>query len=158
MASLTRYFGTTGKVINAAAIKRQISKELDKAAKQAVTEYKKTTATWDGQPDFAITKEGEFGRIVGTESDVYGYVDHGTRPHIIRPVNVQNLAFQTGFSAKTAINVIGSSQGGSSGPTVFAREVKHPGTDARNFSIEIAKVIQLSLTRQFDQVFQGLSK
>jgi len=154
VASLTQYFGTTGKVIDAAKIRRQIGKTLDDAAKRAKKEYQKTTATWAGQPDFVITRDGEFTRIVGTESEVYGYVDHGTRPHPIRARAAPNLAFQVGFTPKTTPNVVGSAGGDSYGNFVYAKEVQHPGTEPRNFSENIASLMQHRLVKDFNDMVQ----
>lgn len=44
-----------------------------------------------------------------------GFVNDGTRPHVIRPRNAQALRFRVG------------------GRVVFARVVHHPGTRARPF-------------------------
>ncbi len=158
MASLTSYFGTTGKVIDAAKIRKLIGKTLDDVAKRAKVEYKKTTETWSGQPDFVTTKEGNFTRIVGTESEVYGYVDHGTRPHPIRARTAPNLAFQVGFTPKTTANVVGSASGGSYGGFVYAKEVQHPGTEPRNFSKNIASLMQHRMVKEFDDMFQGAQR
>ena len=154
MASLTSYFGTKGKVFDVAKIRRQIGKTLDGVAKRATAEYKKTTETWDGHPDFVTTKDGDFARIVGTESEIYGYVDHGTRPHPIRARAAPNLAFQVGFTPKTSPNVVGSAAGGSYGNFVYAKEVQHPGTEPRNFSKNIASLMQHRMVKEFDDMFQ----
>ena len=158
MASLTSYFGTKGKVFDAAKMRRQIEKTLDDLAKRATAEYKKTTETWDGHPDFTVTKDGNFTRIVGTESEVYGYVDHGTRPHPIRARAAPNLAFQVGFTPKTTPNVVGSAGGGSYGNFVYAKEVQHPGTEPRNFSKNIASLMQNRMVKEFDDMFQGAQR
>jgi hypothetical protein len=71
---------------------------------------------------------------VTTDDEIYNYVDKGTRAHIIRPRNANVLAFQGGYQAKTMPRVIASRPGGRSGPTVYAMEVHHPGTKAREFS------------------------
>lgn len=158
MASLTSYYGTTGKVFDVAKIRRQIGKILNDVAKRAKVEYGKTTETWDGQPDFTITKEGDFARIVGTENEIYGYVDHGTRPHPIRARAAPNLAFQVGFTPKTSPNVVGSAGGGSYGNFVYAKEVQHPGTEPRNFSKNIASLMQHRMVKEFDDMFQGAQR
>lgn len=154
MASLTKYFGTTGKVIDSAKLRKLIGKTLDDVAKRAKKEYQKTTETWDGHPDFVTTKDGDFTRIVGTESEVYGYVDHGTRPHPIRARAAPNLAFQVGFTPKTSPNVVGSAGGGSYGNFVYAKEVQHPGTEPRNFSKNIASLMQNRMVKEFSDMFQ----
>ncbi len=158
MDSLTNYFGATGKVIDSAKLRKLIGKTLDDVAKRAKKEYQKTTETWEGHPDFAITKEGDFSRIVGTESEVYGYVDHGTRPHTIRARAAPNLAFQVGFTPKTTPNVVGSASGGSYGGFVYAKEVQHPGTEPRNFSKNIASLMQSRMVKEFDDMFQGAQR
>lgn len=154
MASLTQYFGTTGKVINTAAYRRAIKQALDASAREAVKQFKRTTKTWEGQPDFTIARDGEFGRIVGTENEIYDYVTHGTRPHIIRPVAAQNLAFQTVHVARTVPNALDSRGGGSSGPVAFAVEVKHPGTKPRNFEKLVADEVQSRMEGLFTKNFQ----
>lgn len=158
MASLTKYFGSTGKIIDTAAIRRKIGKALSDAAIQARNEYKKTVTTWEQSPEFTITRSGEFARIVGTENEIYGYVDHGTRPHIIRPTTATNLAFQVGYTPKTSPRVIGSQAGGNFGPVAFSVKIQHPGTDAREFSKTIANTIQPILLRKFDQAFQDAQR
>lgn len=105
-------------------------------------EFKKTTATWDTPVEFEMlisTTAGSFEVLVGTDNDIYRYVNDGTRPHKIRPKNARVLAFPSMYKAKTAPKVIGSVPGGSSGPTVFANEVDHPGTEPRHFDKEIQK-------------------
>lgn len=154
MKSLTRYQGITGKLFDTNKIRHKITQAIDQASRQVLADFKKTTATWAGKPVFTVTKQGEFTRIVGTENEIYDFVSHGTRPHVIRPVNAPALAFQVGYSAKTAVNVIGSSNGGSSGPVAFAQEVQHPGTKARNFEQVISKAIQPKIVRSFDKIFQ----
>ncbi|HCB12254.1 MAG TPA: hypothetical protein DEP36_01595, partial [Gammaproteobacteria bacterium] len=110
---------------------------LRSSAKDTEREYKKTVATWKHEVKFetiiAIGKtKAEF--LVGTDDEIFRYVDEGTKPHIIRPVKAKALRFFSNFSAKTTPGIIGSSQGGSSGDLVFSQGVSHPGTKARNFS------------------------
>lgn len=76
--------------------------------------------------------------VTGTDSKIYLYVTRGTRPHIIRPKRAKALAFSSRFRAKTAQGYIRSYKGGRSGKPVFAKEVKHPGTQARGFEEAIA--------------------
>ncbi len=104
-------------------------------------EYEKTVRTWQHKPKFEqqiSLAKGEAAVLVGTDDKVFGYVDLGTRPHIIVPKRAGLLRFQSGYKAKTAPGVIGSSAGGKFGSVVYSRIVHHPGTVARNFS----KIIQ----------------
>jgi hypothetical protein len=60
----------------------------------------------------AASAAGSASVAVGSDSPVAGYIERGTRPHTIRARNARVLAFET------------------SGGTVFARSVNHPGTKA----------------------------
>lgn len=83
----------------------------------------------------------------GSSDNPYPFMK-GTRPHIIRPVRAKALVFRAGYTAKTTPRVIGSKSGGSSGPVVYAQEVRHPGTKDREFEQEIAKREQPKFKRR----------
>jgi hypothetical protein len=119
-------------------LSRVVENALSAAALGAKADFGVTTQTWSNKPRFTIIrKTGE--RIVGTSDEVYGYVDHGTRAHVIRARANKPLAFKTGYRAKTSPGRIASTSGGASGDSVFARAVNHPGTKARKFSETIAR-------------------
>lgn len=116
-------------------------------------DFNKTTRTWEHNVDFkGVVKDSREGVTVevSTKDKIYGYVDQGTRPHIIRPRRAKALAFASRYKAKTTVRVIGSHKGGSGGKTVFAQEVHHPGTDAREFSHLIQAKWQPRLKRQVE--------
>jgi hypothetical protein len=109
---------------------------------EVLADFEQTTATWEHPVRFTQNIEVGPNRIeatVTTEDEIYGYVDKGTRPHLILPVRAKALRFQSGYKAKTIPNVIGSQSGGSFGDTVFSKGVMHPGTEARNFDEIIRK-------------------
>jgi hypothetical protein len=56
-----------------------------------------------------------------------GYIDEGTKPHLIRARNAQTLAFRAG------------------GQTIFRRAVNHPGTQPRPFKALAMASGQMSL-------------
>lgn len=115
---------------------------MEQVAKGITEDFEKTTATWKHQPEFKsrVTLGKTVNLIVGTTDEIYGYVDRGTKPHIIRPKKAKVLAFPGGkYHAKTKPRFIGSMPGGSSGATVFSQEVHHPGTKARKFTEELFK-------------------
>lgn len=118
---------------------KAIENAMEGTAKAIKVDLLVTAQTWTHKPTFTIERPGDYERVISTGSKIYGYVSEGTRPHIIRPRNAQRLAFQTGYKAKTSPNVIASRPGGKFGPTVYSREVKHPGTQARNFTKAIGK-------------------
>lgn len=110
---------------------------LRSAARAVQRDYEATVATWKHKPKFDLVialgkTKAEF--LVGTDDKIYGYVDEGTKPHIIVPKKAKVLRFSNVYRAKTSPGVIGSSDGGSSGEPVFVRVVRHPGVRARKFS------------------------
>lgn len=131
------------------------SKSVLKEVAQAVTEtlntmqkdFEKTTRTWDTDVAFTTQKAlkvtGDAIRgAVGTNNTIYGYVNGGTRPHIIRPRRAKSLRFQTGYRAKSKFRVLQSYQGGKFGAVAYAQVVRHPGTKPREFDYTIADMRQ----------------
>lgn len=121
---------------------------LRSIARKVTKDYEATTATWTNKPKFETVvslRGGEAAMLVDTNDKIYGYVDQGTRPHIIRPVKAKRLAFAAGGSPKTQPGVIGSGAGSKGGTPVFAMAVNHPGTKAREFS----KIIAAKWKKQF---------
>ena len=129
-----------------------------KMAKEIKRDFEKTTKTWSDPPKMRVAVKypirlfEDNARLeisVGPDpldkaSDIYHFVDAGTRPHIIRPKRPGgSLIFQWGgpgsYKAKTSPRVIGSTAGGPTGPIVAFAHVHHPGTKARKFSETIAR-------------------
>lgn len=129
-------------MVSVEKIDRALIAALKRTNKQMEKEFKKTTRTWKGKPDIystppVVTAEG-LESATGTDNQIYEYVAKGTKPHTIRARRAPMLRFQTGFSAKTIPGLIGSVQGRRFGPYRSVREVRHPGTKAREFDKRIA--------------------
>lgn len=124
-------------------------------------DFEATTATWKHKPVFEMnvsTKGQGPAVLVGTDDEIYGYVNDGTKPHDIYPVNAKMLRFQSGYAAKTSPGVIGSGGGGASGSMVFSRHVRHPGTKARKFDEIIAKKWQPKFKREMEDAMKAAAK
>lgn len=119
-------------ILDPEAMARAIENTLDGVAKDIKVDFDVTTQTWKDRPAFSTEKREGY-RSVSTEDEIYGYVNFGTRPHVIMPVRARALRFQTGFRPKTRVRFIGSNVGGTSGPFVGARQVQHPGSEGRAF-------------------------
>lgn len=128
--------------------------ELLSIAEDAKLDFEKTTETWKRNVKFVIDKRPRSYAVI-TDDEIYHFVDKGTKAHIIRPVNAQRLAFSGGYQAKTTPRVIASNQGGSSGPTVYAMEVHHPGTDAREFTKTIMNKWEKKVADRMRQALKG---
>ena len=116
-----------------------VEKGMDEAAEAVKADFEKTTAGWEHSVSFTIQKQGT-DRTVTTDDEIYGYVEHGTRPHVIVAKRARVLRFATGGRAKTSPNRITSGSGSKGGAVVFRPRVNHPGTKARLFTQQIAKL------------------
>jgi hypothetical protein len=92
--------------------------------------------------------------LVGTDDEIYGYVNEGTKPHTIWAKNARTLAFPSAYTPKTRPGHMTAGSGGASGPTVFAAEVHHPGTEARNFDKAIQKEWKPKFKRLMEQAMK----
>lgn len=115
--------------------------EAERVADEIETDFAFTTSTWDHQPKFEkeIDTTDGIAVLVGTDDEIYGYVNDGTRPHTIEPVNKSVLRFQAGYTPKTSPGSMTSKRGGSFGDFVYAKSVRHPGIRPRNFDKRISK-------------------
>lgn len=128
---------------------QQLTLAVNQALRDIDNDFQKTINSWTTQVVFlvktAVITGDRMEGSVSTTSPVYKYVALGTRPHEIKPKKAKFLHFQSGYKPKTRVNTIGSGSGGPFGEDVFSRGVQHPGTEARNFHIEIAKRRQRNL-------------
>jgi hypothetical protein len=140
-----------GSKLRVSVYKRAIDRTLDLMDTRTKGLYRKAVQTWKGPPSVDSIKQ-EFSRIVVVDSPVFDYVDQGTRAHRIRARRGRFLRFGSSFRAKSSPNSLVSTPGGSSGSPVFAREVQHPGTKARNYTKKIQKIADEEFPRIFSAV------
>ena len=153
------------------AFTRAITAAANKAAKDIEKDFKTTTKTWKHKPKFVKevdTKTSPVQVLVGTDDEIYRYVDEGTGlwgpKHAKYPIfagiytgksNKKALSFQWGgpgsYKAKTKPGVIGSSGGGPSGPMVAFPYVMHPGIEPRQFDQMIQKKWEPRFKRLMEQ-------
>jgi hypothetical protein len=153
MPSLSmKYFGPKG--MKADEVRLEILNELRKQGTIVKDDFKKTTRTWDHQPQFSseIHFEGtDPSLIVGTDDKIFKFVDEGTRAHWVRPKRGGMLAFKTGYRAKTSPGMIGSTGGGGFGPMGFSKGHKVSGIKKRGFT----RAIRLIRKPGFDRAMQA---
>lgn len=147
-----------------AAFRRVIQKAAQQAADAMQEDFEKTTATWDHKVEFEriIDTDPNVEVLVGTDDEVYRYVNDGTRPHLIFPKKKKALSFQWGgkgsYRPKTKPSTIGSTPGGPTGPKVARAYVQHPGTKARNFDKVIQKKWRSAFRRRMEQAMSDAAK
>lgn len=130
-----------------------IIKEQSKIAKNIETDYIKTTKKWKKRPIWIRSvkhKGNEIIIYVGTDNKIYGYIDEGTKKHIIRPKKAEFLRFR------------GSSYGGRGRPRasdfVYTKLVKHPGFKGYKHSKRIAKKWQPLIVARLDAAYKRAAK
>jgi len=147
--------------------RKAIEQAMDKEVKPAlIKSHNLIVADWKNKPVFKARKYISAERIAvtvfptGPAAEIYGYVDRGTKPHIIAAKNAPFLSFRTGYSPKTLANPARTVSGGgtSSGPRVYAKVVHHPGSEAREFSKVIAEDILPDFKKIIDNAFRQVSK
>lgn len=134
---------------------------LRKQATPIRADFRETVKTWKRKPKFETKVSLAGSRMtvtVYTTDPIYGYVDKGTKPHVIRPVKAKALHFVTGYSAKTTPRVIGSREGGADGDEVFTKEVQHPGTKAREFDKIIARKWQRKFRSEMSKFLKDIAE
>lgn len=131
------------------AIRLALLTELGSIGGDIKRDFEKTTKTWKKKPKFVLVKGLKAGKVellVYTNDEIYGYVDKGTKPHLIwagaytGKSEKTALMFPGTFSAKTIPGVIGSLSGFSGGDPVYTPYVEHPGTEPRGFEDAITKL------------------
>jgi hypothetical protein len=129
-------------------VAEEVPEVLDDVAtemgKEAIRLLRGVTRTWRRKPTFDVLTEvrgGDIVLLVGTDSQVFHWVDKGTRPHVIRARNAPRLRFNSAFVPKTTPGSLQSSAGKSGPPVVFALQVMHPGTAPRKFSEKVMKSV-----------------
>ena len=113
-----------------------VQKEAKKEAEKIQKEFGGTVRTWKKKPRFTITMQDGGSFEVGTDNAIYGYVDQGTKPHVIRAKNAPYLSFfRTGFVSKTKANNLNVRAGRTANKDFTqVKQVNHPGTEPRNFT------------------------
>lgn len=140
---------------------RAIKKGVDKTAALVLRDLQSTTRTWEHKPVFDVTVTntgGNYSVAAGTDDQKYGWVDAGTKPHIIRPRYAPFLHFAYGGRAKTRPGIIGSQAGTQGTNWVNASYVLHPGTEKRQFIFKITKRRQVTMTQEVSDALADVAK
>lgn len=117
---------------------KAVEKGMKKAAERAKEDFEATAATWENKPSFTITEQGNGEYLIGTDSDIWKWIDEGTKPYTIRPKK-RFLVFSPGSRPKTSPGKITAGGGSRGSGVVFAKRVNHPGIRARYFTRQITQ-------------------
>jgi hypothetical protein len=130
-------------VLDINALRDELRSAMDELQDGIQRDFESTVSSWSTSVSFATRLT--VGQTItlqvtpsGSGAEIWGYVNSGTRPHVIR-ARGRSLAFRTGYRAKTRPGSIRSGGGGASGDYAYAPEVQHPGTEPRDFTGQIAE-------------------
>ena len=143
--------------LNDAAMRAVIEAEAVRVADDIEKDFKRTTKTWSRKVKFAkiiALGKDKIEILVGSDDEIYRYVNEGTQAHVILPKRYTHLRFKDTFTAKTQPGVVDARPGGSSGSDVYSRGVIHPGTQARNFDDAIATLWRSRMKRRLEKAMR----
>lgn len=121
--------------LDATQAKKLVEDTLDDAAKEAERLFLQPVTHWKDQPTFEIrTKPNE--RVITTRHRKYIWTNNGTRRHIIRAKR-RALRFSPNSIAKTEPRNLRPYTGMVGAVKAYAKFVRHPGTKARRFNLEV---------------------
>lgn len=136
-------------IYDPAKLDRAIERGLDDAAKEVRLDFDETVATWDTYVRWlTLSRTGE--RQIYTKSDIYRFVNDGTKKHRIDAKKAKALTIKVGGAPKTRAGLIGSGPGHPGGGVAFAKWVMHPGIKPRHFN----KAIKAKWQKLFPKLLQ----
>ena len=153
----------TGRPLQSSIFRDEIEKALKNLEKDALTDFQRTVVTWKNKPTFTskISLHNPLSLEIGTEDEIYGYVDLGTKPHIIRAHTDKGLFFTgriTKGEPKTEPNVIQAFPGKRGTGLTNIMQVNHPGNKPRNFSKIIGKTYKTELSKEVKNALERFKR
>jgi hypothetical protein len=127
-----------------------ILRESGEGLVKDLTDY---TDHWTNKPTLKLSQFQTSVNVTMQRAMIFHFVDAGTRPHIIKPKQAGGyLAFRGGYKPKTKVgNPRYKGSGKASGGFRLTKQVKHPGTKARNVSETFFKKWNESARKQIRQ-------
>lgn len=154
------------KKFNTRLFRDEVDKALEKVRVGMLYDFFLTVATWKREVEFdsIVEWKNHVGSVlVGTDDEIYRYVNEGTRRHTIRPKKEGGkLVFPWGgkgsYTPKTKPRRLMSGFGGQAGGIVAFPVVQHPGTKARKFDETIQKKWQPKFARMMEKALETARK
>jgi len=152
-------------------VRKEIEKAMDTQVKPVlIKSHNLIVAGWEHKPGFDGKKYIKPDKIeisvfpTGENAKIWTFVDQGTKPHDITPKTAPRLVFPWGgpgsYVSKTLARPARTVSGGGyvKNPVMqFRKQVHHPGTEARNFSKEIAKDVEPQFKKLIDNAFRKVA-
>lgn len=140
-----------------ASIRKVLRAEAFSIAADMMLDLAVATAYWKRDVKFKRVVEVRQDTItimVGSDDEIYGYVNEGTEAHIILPVNYPMLHFKGTFQAKSIPGVLTSRPGSYGGKDIWSKGVIHPGIEPRNFDQALVDKWQSKFNKRIENALQ----
>lgn len=152
--------------------RKKLEKAIDKKVKPSlIKSHELIVVDWEHKPKFAARKYIEPNRIAvsvyptGQYANIWFYVNFGTKPHKIAARNAPMLVFPWGgpgsYVSKTLAKPARTVRGGGyvKNPTLqFRKQVNHPGTQAREFTKELAEDFKPEFKKTIENTFREIAR
>lgn len=145
-------------LIDESEIDKVVFDSMQELVEIAEENYALSYSNWENEnkPFFYTTQKvsgTKFEVEYSTEDVPYVWVDDGTKAHTQKAVNFPAMTFPSRNIPRTRPGQLSSFQPVRSG-WVSAKEVKNPGIKPREFSTEVAKIIDEEIDVVFDRNFR----
>ena len=143
-------------VLNSKAFRKEIEDELHRQLKILMGDCKMITRTWDHDVEFKTDiKFGADDSVsISTRDKPFIYLDQGTREHWVKPRRGGALAFHSKYKAKSRPRMIGSVQGGGSGPMAYSKGHKVKGIQPREYFKTMKDIRESGFERAMVKAFE----
>lgn len=152
------------KIPKAEPVMQHVNREAVKYGAFIKKDFERLTSPWRGdKPEWVlvttISGDGIFLEVRPRDFSDQGalkfiWIDKGTKPHDIFPVNADRLRFTVPYTAGSAPGKLFTTPSSTGGEVVYADHVRHPGTKARNWSDLTAKNHQKPFTSWMTAAFR----
>lgn len=144
---------------DADAYLEEIEEAVSDLADEMKEEFEGVVSDWQTDVTFRKEVKIEAGGIVvfigpASNAAIWGYVDRGTRPHMIYPKNGGMLRFRGGYQPRTQPGRAHAGPGQAFGEINYSDGVEHPGSQARDFTKTIYNKFKLELSRVVRQAIK----
>lgn len=143
-------------------VKAELRKELTKQGKYLLEQFQDIVSDWKHKPNFRLQVRIQRNRMTitvfaqGQNADIWKYVDEGTKAHVIRPKGKKPLRFKGGYVPRTTPIAEYGGLGKATGNWTSAKQVYHPGTKAREFTVTIGDEFQPLFSSVIENVFRRI--
>lgn len=123
-------------------------------------DFDSSVRTFDNKPNFVRIVSVDGSKITGvykTDNEVYGFLNYGTKGHMVMPKNGRALRFRANYKSKTRPGSIKASGGGASGSYVFSKGHYVKGIEARRFDEQIKEKREKDFVRLMKSALRDAS-